>query len=317
MPRLLDVRSSAVPSPLGPVRSGLARSVVLLALVLTGACDDAPPDEAPVGGSEGTTSVGSTDSDADASSDDGNVDADDGSGGGDATTGEEPGDTTGGDEPTTGEDDGTTTGATELPPGVFLADDDDYIVFDIESVAGDSPPEPWIYAQSGPCQDQADCEFLGDGYYQFTGAGECSQTQDHDMGVMEIQFEVKTAGRYRFAWRNLRDHTGGCENDRNNDSFVAFPSTLSDEHFQEPFKVYGGGHGSYNWTNSYDIHGVGKERVCVEFEPGVHTMRLSGRSNNHAIDRIAIFRVEGDLAECRSNGLLGDLDDRPVTGQSE
>ncbi len=287
---------------------------LLCALLAVGACDDGGVAET---GGAGTTTMGSNDGgDTDPSSDpsagqSNGGDQDGGSSGG-------GGDTTGGDDNSTASagDDSTSTGASGLPPGVFLADDEDYIIFDIESVAGHSPPDPWVFADSGPCGNQADCEYLGEGYYQFKGANECGQTQDHDMGVMEIEFEVKTAGRYRLAWRNLRDHTGGCGDDRNNDSFVAFPTTLSEEHFQEPFKVFGGGHDTYNWTNSYDIHDVGKERVCVEFEPGVHTLRLSGRSNNHAIDRVAIFRVEGDLEECRKNSYLNDLDDRPVTGQS-
>ncbi|MEM9458009.1 MAG: hypothetical protein AAGF11_27770 [Myxococcota bacterium] len=305
----------------GVGRSGVARRwapVLLGALLVTGACDEDESGDDGVAGTttaaEGSGAPGSGDGD------DTGMPADDGSGGGSAN-GDDSGDddgavTTTGPDDTAG-DDTTAAGGSELPPGVFLADDEDYIVFDIESVAGDSPPDPWIFAQSGPCEDPADCEPLGDGYYQFKGANQCGQTQDHDAGVMEIEFEVKTAGMYRFAGRNLRDHTGDCENDRNNDSFVAFPSTLSDPHFREPFKVFGGGHGAYNWTNSYDIHDVGKARVCVEFEPGVHTMRLSGRSNNHAIDRVAIFRVEGDVGDCRNNGLLNGLDDRPVTGQSQ
>ena len=172
-----------------------------------------------------------------------------------------------------------------------------------------------MFRSEGPCANQADCEYLGSGYYHFTGANECGQTQNTDVGVMEIQFEVREEGMYRFAWRNLRDHTGDCENDRNNDSFVALPSTLSDDHFKEPFKVFGGGHDSYNWTNSYDIHNVGKERVCVEFAPGVHTLRLSGRSNHHAIDRIAFIRVDGVEEECRRNSHINGLDDRPLTGR--
>ena len=269
----------------------------------------------PVGdtsGGDGGEDAGGETAAADDGADDGD-DGDDGAGDDAATSsgGADEGSVDDGGE--SGESSG---GAVEIPSGTFLMDDEGYVVFDFEEVAGETPPDPWVFRTDGPCGNQSNCEYMGSGYYQFTGANMCGQTQDTDVGVMEVQFEVKEAGMHRFAWRNLRDHTGGCGDDRNNDSFIAFPSTLSDDHFKEPFKVFGGGHGNYNWTNSYDIHDVGKERVCVEFEPGVHTVRISGRSNAHAIDRIAIIRIDGDEEECRRNAHINGLDDRPLTGQA-
>jgi hypothetical protein len=124
---------------------------------------------------------------------------------------------------------------------------------------------------------------------------------------------VETAGRYRVVWRNLRDHRdGNCGSDRNNDSFLAFPTTQSDAKFQIPFKVYGGGEGTWNWSTTYDINEE-KERVCLDFSEGIQEMEIHGRSRDHAIDKVVLFRVDGTLADCRAAGTTG-FDALPETG---
>ncbi|MEM9193743.1 MAG: hypothetical protein AAGF12_31500 [Myxococcota bacterium] len=202
------------------------------------------------------------------------------------------------------------------PSGTFRMDAEGWVVFDIEEVAGMNPPDPWVFRDDAPCANGDECGHLGDGYYQFTGAGMCSQLgRERDVGQMEVSFEVQEAGLYRFAWRNLRDHTGGCGDDRNNDSYVSFPTSSGDEHFREPFKVFGGGSGSFNWTASYDIEEVGKNRVCIELEAGTHTLRIAGRSNQHVIDRVAIGQTDGTIDGCRNGRVIRDLDDREPTGR--
>jgi hypothetical protein len=65
----------------------------------------------------------------------------------------------------------------------------------------------------------------------------------------------------------------------------------SDAKFKVPFKVYGGGTGTWNWSATYDINNE-KQKVCLEFDAGVHTMAIHGRSRDHAIDKVALFLVQ-------------------------
>lgn len=233
---------------------------------------------------------------------------------------------TGGDSSISGGSDGSggdesgsggTDGNGELPAGTFLMDDDGYIIFEAEDIAGQNPPGEWVYrSDSGPCSGS--CAPSEGAYYQYDAdVSDCGNHGSAPNESMTIEFEAKEAGFYRMVWRNLRDHRAGdCGDDRNNDSFVSFPGALNDDHFTEPFKVFGGGHGTFNWNSSYDIHEIGKDDVCVELKAGVETMTLAGRSNHHAIDRIAIIHTGDSLASCRDLG-TNDLDGRENTGQAQ
>jgi hypothetical protein len=200
-------------------------------------------------------------------------------------------------------------GEAGLPAGTYLVDDDGYVIFEIESLAGDSPPGDWALVE--------DAEQSGGAYYQYqsTTLDGCANHGSADESIkMVANFEVKEKAFYQLVWRNMRANaSGGCETDRNNDSFMKLPGALNGAHFQEPFKVFGGGFDEFNWSARYDIHDVGKELVCIELDAGVQTLEITPRSNNHAIDRVAIFR--GDATGC--TGSNKDLDDRENTGQAE
>lgn len=194
-------------------------------------------------------------------------------------------------------------------------DDDGYVVFDVESIAGETPPSPWIFRSDTPCTGRPQCEVLGTGFYQFIQGDQCGQVGPGD-GLIEFQFEAKRSGLHRFAWRNMRDHSGGCEHDRNNDSYLAFPTANADDHLKAPFKAFGGGNNDFDWWATYDIEGLGKNEICLDFDAGVHTVQIMGRSNQHAIDRIALIRVESGESDCLSPARLDGLDERPVTGRA-
>ncbi len=233
------------------------------------------------------------------------------------------GDGSGGDLTTTGGagsggDAGSGGSTTSLPSGTFLMDGDGYVIFEAEDIDAGDLPGNWVVLQdAGPC-DEGGCTPSSGAYiqYQADSLGDCSNHGGPQAAsTTTVSFEVRTSGYHRLVWRNLRDHrAGACEHDKNNDSFVAFPGAMNDEHFQEPFKVYGGGSGSFTWSGSYDIHDLGKDDVCVDLDAGVQTFDLAGRSNWHAIDRIAIVYTGDDLQSCRGNGPKEGLDARPNTG---
>jgi hypothetical protein len=85
---------------------------------------------------------------------------------------------------------------------------------------------------------------------------------------------------------------------------MVFPTTQSDAKFKVPFKVYGGGSGTWNWSTTYDIHEE-KKQVCLDFDAGIQEMEIHGRSRDHAIDKVVIFRVDGTLADCQGAGTTG------------
>jgi len=176
-------------------------------------------------------------------------------------------------------------------------------VFEVEAVLGSMPPGDWEYrTKQPPCAKAGTCSFSGDGHYVFQPGEGCGLIQASDAHLLKYAFEVKSAGTFRMAFRNLEDNaTDSCEGDRNNDAFVAFPSTTSDPAFRKPFKVFHGGNGgAWDWNARYDIAGLSpdKEDVCVALSEGVHELELRGRAPNFYIDRIAICRYD-DLKGCR------------------
>ncbi len=220
--------------------------------------------------------------------------------------------------------------AIEIPSGTFLADAEGYVIFEAEAIAGKTPPEPWIYSEAEHCvmkEGTMVCSAAldGGGYYKFGGATACGQTTNTDVGLMSLQFQIVKSGLYRMVWRNMRDHSGGCSDNVNNDSFVSFPTAKEEAGHRSPFKVYGGGDDSFYWNTTQGAPNesedpfpeTDQEAVCVTFDAGVHEMRISGRSNNHTIDRIAFVPTDGTLSFCQRDHYRYTLDveDRPLTGQ--
>jgi hypothetical protein len=182
---------------------------------------------------------------------------------------------------------------------------DGRIIFDMESL-GTNPPSDWEFKTTGPCDTPADCKPLGPGYYQWTGS---NNYNNPGVGLLTYKFRIPTTGTYRVIWRNLRDLRPDFASDLNNDSWMAFPSSTGDQHFRDPFKVYGGGTNTWTWSGNYDISGVGKAAVCIDFTAGDHYMEVSARSFQHAIDRVAV--LQGCSASTK------DLDSAPLSATAK
>ncbi|MEM8707450.1 MAG: S-layer homology domain-containing protein [Actinomycetota bacterium] len=137
---------------------------------------------------------------------------------------------------------------------------------------------------------------------------------DAGNGLITIEVEINDPGRYRFVWHNAVGI--GSDGTEHNDSFLRIdadsffgerngsvvcpddqpsgnrcvgdePQGSSTDGF---FKVYrSGSTDGFSWrafTSDHDAHDL-----YAEFdEAGVYTIRIAGRSEGHAIDRIVLFR---------------------------
>ena len=150
--------------------------------------------------------------------------------------------------------------------------------------------------------------FSGDGYLEWNGP-DLFNPADAGRDTIAYQFEITTAGNYELRWRTRIAQ--GDSNTESNDSYVRFPTGVNVDG-EEPFygwqKVFMGHHGAWFWDAKVNDHAGANVRQF--FSAGTHVMEVSGRSNGHAIDKIALYRYES--LELSPN----DLDTRSGTPQS-
>jgi len=150
--------------------------------------------------------------------------------------------------------------------------------------------------------------YSGDGYIEWNGP-DLFNPAGAGQDTITYQFEITTAGNYELRWRTRIAQ--GDSNTESNDSYVRFPTGVNVAG-EEPFygwqKVFMGHHGAWFWDAKVNDH-VGAN-VRQFFSAGTHVMEVSGRSNGHAIDKIALYRYES-LALSPN-----DLDVRSGTPQS-
>ena len=148
-------------------------------------------------------------------------------------------------------------------------------------------------------------DYSGDGYLNWQGGNYFSQPGN---GVITQKIKINQPGTYRFQWRNRVGY--GSQSSEHNDSWLRFPDA-SDFYGKKGssivypkgsgkspnpngsgsdgwFKIYLSGNLDWTWstkTSDNDSH-----NIYVEFDsPGIYTMEISGRSNDHLIDRIVLF----------------------------
>ena len=148
--------------------------------------------------------------------------------------------------------------------------------------------------------------FSGDSYIVWDGPDLFSTA---GQGIISYQFNITTPGNYELRWRTRI--AKGDSNTEANDSWVRFPTGVNvagEQPLSGWSKVFMGHHGAWFWDAKVVDH-VGAN-VRQFFDAGTHTMEISGRSNGHAIDKMALFKYE-DL-ELSPN----DLDARSGTPQA-
>lgn len=145
--------------------------------------------------------------------------------------------------------------------------------------------------------------FTGAGYLNWQGGNSFNTPGS---GVISTSIKINTPGTYFFQWRN-RIGAGSSTTD-NNDSWLRFPD--ADDFYGERgssivyphgsgktpnpngagsdgwFKVYANNL-NWNWTSNTSDNDP--HSIYVTFNSaGTYTMEISGRSNNHLIDRIVL-----------------------------
>ena len=176
--------------------------------------------------------------------------------------------------------------------------------------------------------ENATTGFTGTGYINWTG-GEFFNAQGN--GTISSTIQINTPGTYLFEWRNKIG--AGTSNTDNNDTWVRFNDasdfyavsgsttiypqgsgqipTVNGAGGDNWFKVYSNS-SSWNWqtrTNDNNPYAI-----YVDFDtPGVYTMEISGRSENHFIDRITLSSAGGNQ-DLGLNQTLCDSSPIAVTG---
>ncbi len=189
---------------------------------------------------------------------------------------------------------------------------DGLVVIEIESVA--VVPDGWA--------EEIDfMNFTGTSYFRYQAN---NQLNNPGVDVLTYPILIKNPGLYRFRWRNLIAE--GTSTTDANDSWLkieasAFyglqgnnsivcpkgydavqnncPIELDDDMNVTPagsgsggwFKVYRSGEGDWIWstqTSDSDAH-----QIYARFDvPGIYQINVSGRSKDHAIDRMVLYRSD-------------------------
>ena len=150
-------------------------------------------------------------------------------------------------------------------------------------VEGTEPAEGW--------EVRTEIEgFRGDGYFEWIGANSFP-LPSAGKGATKYYFRIETAGNYQMRWRNRI--AVGDSNTEHNDSWLrlATGTDVPEEHPLNGWtKVYSNNLGSWSWNSSTVDH----EGLAIRqfFSQGDHTLEISGRSQGHAIDQIALYRYE-------------------------
>ena len=154
--------------------------------------------------------------------------------------------------------------------------------------------------------------YTGTSYIEWTGPDRFGQPGT--AGVLDIKIKINNPGKYQFQWRNAVGK--GQSTTEHNDSWLKFDlNEVADFYGEKPdgsrtyprgtgrtpnpegasgdgwFKLYVN---NLNWQFSGRTGDNADGRsVFVEFDTaGDYTMQISGRSANHLIDRVALYKVE-------------------------
>jgi hypothetical protein len=123
--------------------------------------------------------------------------------------------------------------------------------------------------------------FTGKGYYAWRGS---NQYNSPGVGTLSYPVRVDKAGTYKLAIRGRRDKDGrAVGDDLENDVWVRMGSGAWTKVFQS------GGWSQWLWGQTFDKQHA-KSPAQFALGTGVHTLQISGRSQNYKIDRILLFR---------------------------
>jgi hypothetical protein len=137
-------------------------------------------------------------------------------------------------------------------------------------------------------ESQAIDGYTGDSYFVWDGP---NQSQGGN-GLLTYQVQIQNAGNYQFLWRSRI--TAGTDNTLANDTFLSLSGTpISGQQTVGTnvwIKAYHGQLNRWSWQTATKDHDPMPIRQF--FSAGLHTIRISGRSRGHAVDRFILFKYE-------------------------
>lgn len=125
--------------------------------------------------------------------------------------------------------------------------------------------------------------FTGSSYYRWGGP---DVKWNPGSGILRYTFHIENAGLYRFAIHNRHDNEDRSES---NDAFVRVDGG-------QWYKTKSRVHRQWTWSTWYERSHEFSEPSAHDFESGVHTIEIAGRSNGFCIDRFFLAK-EGVDAE--------------------
>jgi len=172
------------------------------------------------------------------------------------------------------------------------------VVMEVESV---EPSSGWELRYDMP-------GYSGYGFFEWKGGNKFSSPGS---GLLNYKVWINTPGTYRFHWRCKVGK--GSDFTEHNDTWLRFPDAagfyaVSESDTVRPhgvcsddcpqgagsqgwFKVYSSGTAQWTWssrTSDHDPH-----NIRADFDTaGIYTIQLSGRSDNHFVDRLVLFHEE-------------------------
>lgn len=153
------------------------------------------------------------------------------------------------------------------PPATIYQMESDLVVFEIEShpvVQGWSEETTWT-------------GFTGDSYYRWS----FPDNNTPGLGIMTWQFYVPEDTNYQLRIHNRHNHPNTS---LENDCWTSMDSAP----WVKTFSNIAGSSGVWNWSSKTEPDHV---EANFDLTPGVHELRISGRSKNFMIDRVHIWKT--------------------------
>ena len=136
--------------------------------------------------------------------------------------------------------------------------------------------------------------FKGTGYLHWTGPIRLAPNAAVDRDAITYHFKIENAGNYQFRWRSYI--AGGDSAADSNDSWVRFPTGENVDGELELdgwTKAFQNQLGRWSWGANTEDHANGGSRSLNQyFSAGNHYLQISGRSTDHAVDRMILVNTD-------------------------
>ncbi len=172
----------------------------------------------------------------------------------------------------------------------------------------------WKKVPSTDLSDASMAGALGNGWIEWAGSNSSAITQEDAAakGVLVIRFKITKEGDYTFRWRT-KQHNSGQASDQGNDTFVKLASgqilpmtgSKGNSYTMTKFtKVWIQSKTVWSWgTNFEPVYAEFVYFPKIHYTPGIHEIRLAGRSSGHAIDRLVLYHSDIQWNEATFNSL--------------